>query len=367
MEDFSLYEKVILPSLYEEGYSVLDICDYDKEYIVTYNPLTTDENTRSCMIFKQNGNLKLFNGTYSTKEGEEFTTTTLTTWLRKLKCGLKYYISYKMYALDIDKTILYDLIEYVKNKLLNIPQKYNKKFEDIRKTLYKHYILDIDLLSIGKDFELNIKRLESSEKPKQLESKTEIVESSQHEKNAIQEYLKSRGINIPLNGSGNILCRTIIQNEIYRKPAVCFAYEDGFYKYRLIYETQKQYRFRSSGRYSNFFNVRKNGSDILYVVEGDIEGLSIKQFIEDDIVVMHNTNSLPSKCDEVFAKYKKIIIKIDKDRFEENKGIFLKSKFKDKIIVDYKLEEENIDYNDLLVKNLLTKEIIEKINRKERD
>jgi len=353
----NLYNSVILPSLYNQGYSSDDIKDYGGEYIVTFSPITEDEKTKSALIFKETGILKLLNGSVENKEGEEFTTVTLTTWLRQLNCKLSFYIKYVIFKEDIDKNLMIEYQKYSFDKLMKLRTKYNYLFEKIRKKLYENYILDVDILNLDVSKPLNIKEIESINKPKEIKSKMEILQPTEEELYSINSYIKQRGLNINLKNSVNILPRIILQNSIYRKPALCFAYEKGFFKYRIVFETDKRYRFRSQGRYRDFFIVNiKEGNKILYIVEGEIEALTIKQYLTEDIdiVAIHNTNSFPTDPSVDISKYEKVIVKIDKDRYEENKGVFYK--IHKNVIVDYKTEQDNYDYNDLHIKGILTKE-----------
>ena len=82
---------------------------------------------------------------------------------------------------------------------------------------------------------------------------------------------------------------------------------------------------------------------------------------------MHNINTLPSE-DSInnLSKYKNIIVKIDKDYYDQNKKVF--DKIKNvclNVIVDYKTEDIAEDYNSLDQKDMLTKELILNINNKE--
>ena len=356
-----LYSDVILPSLYDAGYSTTDILEYfDKDYIVTYNPLVDDINTKSAMIFKETGIMKLLNGTVENSIGDNLTTVTLTTWLRGIKCKLQHYISYVFFELDYRMYFFSEYQRYVGNKLLSIPQKYNFQFEEIRKQLYKKYILDIDILNVNQVSMMSIIKKEPVQKPKKLKSSSEIQDCNEVETDAIEKYIDSRALSkLSIKKTGKVTYASIIVNGVYRNPALCFHYEEGFYKYRIIFERDKKYRFRSNGTYKNFFIARKNNTKKLYIVEGEIEALSILDYIEDDVFAIHNTNSLPSNL-SLIDGYDEIVVKIDKDRYEENKKAFDKLS---RTIVDYKVDHAVDDYNDLLIKNKLTKEIIEKINR----
>ncbi len=361
---------VIVKSLIDEGYDKKDIIDYtNAEYFVTYNPIVSDDKTMSCMIFKETGVMKLLNGSVEI-DGISYTTLTLTSWLRKLtKAKLKHYIQYIYYQNDIDRRTIPEYIEYIKNKLLNIPQRYSKKYEDLRKLLYTNYILDVDMLQVNCSTDMIVYELAPQDKPDKISAKTEFIQPTSNEIDIIDQYLTSRGLSklsIKKSGSNvdDILYTTVVTNDIYRKPAIGFKYMCDYTKYRICFEQQKKYRFRSSGKYENFFKVRQNYTDTLYIVEGEIEGLTIAQYIDDDILCIHNTNSFPSDYSEI-KKYKNVIIKIDYDRFEDNKKAF--SKYGANIITDYKIQDNTEDYNSLHTSNKLTKQIIQKINTKGSD
>ena len=103
-------EDVIIRALLDHGYTTDDILLYDNaEYISTFNPLTDDKNSKSCIIFKDSGILKMLNGTFE-RNGKVFTTMTPTEWLRSIQ-KMKYYIAYICYKNQFSKK---DLTEYYK-------------------------------------------------------------------------------------------------------------------------------------------------------------------------------------------------------------------------------------------------------------
>lgn len=359
-------EDVIIKALIKHNYQPNDIIDYEGcEYIITYCPLSVDKNTKSCMIFKDSGMLKMLNGTY-VKNGKSYTTVTLTEWLRAI-CKLDLYIAYICSKNDITKRNFIEYKEYLENYMLKL-SKYNKKFEEYRKIFYSNYILDIDILGVS------VKTLDTIKEPnvKIEKSKCNDItirkELSEIERKATDKYLFDKR-KIPKLSIENIGCYgVVIERNGYNKPAIAFDYENGFVKYRFIFETNKKYRFLCKGKYSNFYKVRKNNSDTCYIVEGELEGITISSYIEDDILCLHNTNTLPSEntIKEELCGYKTIIVKIDKDRYKENKPAFDKIKnLGYNILVDYKIEDETEDYNSLHIKEELSKDIIKKINYKE--
>lgn len=359
-------EDIIIKALIAHGYSENDIIDYeDAEYFVTYSPLSIDKNTMSCMIFKETGVLKLLNGTISRKVGDNIiseTTCTLSTWLRAIG-KMDLYIAYICYKNNITKMNFINYTEYLETYLLKLA-KYNSKFEEYRKIFYKNYILDKDIFGVSSAiFEV------SRQAPVKIEkTKSEMTvrkELSEIEKNAIDKYIKNRKLAILNNDR---FYGVVVERNGYNKPAIAFDYGNGFVKYRFIFSTDKKYRFLCSGRMNGLYEVRNNKSDICYLVEGESEGITISQYISDDIYCLHNTNSLPSETviKEVLGKYSKIIVKIDKDRYEENKKAFDKiKKLGYNIYVDYKVEDILEDFNSLHIKDKLSKEDIEIINNKE--
>jgi hypothetical protein len=175
----------------------------------------------------------------------------------------------------------------------------------------------------------------------------------------INEYRKNRKINEHKNVKNEI----ILINDIYRKSGICFNYNNGFKKIRVIHENK--FRYFCSGKYEEFFEVRKNNSDECFIVEGEINSLSIQDFVSCDIFALHNINSIPENLSQI-KNYKKIYIKIDKDRYEETKSLFIEKISNvlktTEVVVDYVSENNDLDYNELYSKNLLTKEMIYKIN-----
>ena len=358
-------EDVIIKALIQHNYQSNDIIDYEGcEYIITYSPLSIDKNTKSCMIFKDSGMLKMLNGTY-VKNGKTYTTVTLTEWLRAIG-KLDLYITFICYKNNITKRSFMDYKEYLEMYMLKLA-KYNKKFEEYRKIFYSNYILDIDILGVS------IRTFDTIKEPNVTIEKTKCnsmsvrKELTEIEYRATNNYLVKR--KIPKLAIEKIGCYpVVIERNNYNKPAIAFDYGNGFVKYRFVFETNKKYRFLCNGKYTNFYHVRKNNTDTCYIIEGEMEGITASLYIEDDILCLHNTNTIPSEevLIKELSKYKKIVVKIDKDRYEENKPAFDKiKKLGYTIIVDYKMEDENEDYNSIHMKDKLSKEIIEKINNKE--
>lgn len=359
-------EDIIIKALMKHNYQPNDIIDYEGcEYIITYSPLSVDKNTKSCMIFKDSGMLKMLNGTYI-KNGKAYTTVTLTEWLRAIG-KIELYIAYICNKNEITKRNFIEYKEYLENYMLKLAR-YNKKFEEYRKIFYSNYILDIDILGVSiRTFDTIKEKNIEIEKTK-VNDMTIRKTISEIEQKAINKYIFDKR-KIPKLSIENIGCYgVVIERNGYNKPAIAFDYENGFVKYRFIFETNKKYRFLCKGKYTNFYKVRKQGSKKCYIVEGELEGITISSYISDDILCLHNTNTLPLEdtIKEELKDYDTIIVKIDKDRYEENKPAFDKIKnLGYNILVDYKVEDETEDYNSLHIKGELNKDIIEIINTKE--
>ena len=355
-------EDVIIRALLDHGYTTDDILLYDNtEYISTFNPLTDDKNSKSCIIFKDSGILKMLNGTFE-RNGKIFTTMTPTEWLRSIQ-KMKYYIAYICYKNQFSKKDLTEYTEYLEDYMLSLAKK-NKRFEEMRKIFYKNYILDKDIFGNEDSIFTIIKEKTPIIEKKQLETVIRN-ELTPFEKNAIMKYCFTRKVE-KLYDSENFY-GVVLEYGNYKKPAIAFDYKNGFIKYRLIFEVDKKYRFRAYGKYKDFYKVRQNFSDTCILVEGELEGLTISKYIDCDILCMHNTNTLPSE-DSInnLSKYKNIIVKIDKDYYDQNKKVF--DKIKNvclNVIVDYKTEDIAEDYNSLDQKDMLTKELILNINNKE--
>ncbi len=174
-----------------------DICGLENveeysEYYKIYNPLIDDSNTRSAIVFKEDGALKFFNGIVKI-QNEEKTILTLSQWLR-LTNTLKYYIYFICIKNNIStiefltyKSALSNFLFFSEQKELN-----QKRFDLIRKILYKNYILDKDVLEIKNSIET--KKENKKITIKKTESKIEILQPNKFEFDLIQKYRNERKI-----------------------------------------------------------------------------------------------------------------------------------------------------------------------------
>lgn len=348
-------EQVVLNAL-DEIFGLGEVEEFT-EYFKIYNPLATDRNTKSAVIYKEDFALKMFNSSIRLN-GESKTILTLTQWLRLTKT-ISYYIYYICIKFNIPKSEFITYKSALSDFIFFGNQKYLSKnrFEYIRKTFYKSYIIDKDVFEIADEFEFK----QEYKKPtiKKLESSIRFLQPNEFEQEKINEYRKERKIRDHKNISNEI----ILINDIYRKSGVCFNYGNGFKKIRIIHENK--FRYFCSGKYEEFFEVRKNNSDECFIIEGEINSLSIQDYVDCDIFALHNVNSIPDSLKQI-EKYKKIYIKLDIDKFNETKNLFIEkisNVLKDSIIIiDYVSEDNEMDYNELYKKNLLSKEVIYKIN-----
>ena len=195
------------------------------------------------------------------------------------------------------------------------------------------------------------------EKPKAKKTESSIVETSisYEEVKQIEEYAKSRKIQF----DKNIYPVKLLISGLFCKLAICFEYTNGFKKYRMLFG---KFRYMSSGSYNDLFEVKNNNLKQAIYVEGEIEALSIKEYVDDyDIYAIHNCRSVPKT--DISKRYDKIIVLVDKDKFEENKfkifeDLVLTTKENCSIMVKYKLDDVEEDFNSLLIKNKLNQEVV---------
>lgn len=342
---------------------ILDINDVEeyKEYYKLYNPLSPDSETKSAMIFKEDGALRMFNSSIEIL-GKQKTTLMLTEWLR-LTNTLKYYIEYIRIKFNIsfEELSLYkeDLLSFLFFSTTYKLKKY--RFDWIRKTLYKSFILDKDIFEIqGK---VEFKKISKEKTVNKIDSKIDIISPNSYEEEAINKYRITRKINSHKNVKNVI----VLINELYRKCGISFYYGNGFTKIRIINENK--FRYFCQGKYEELFEVRVNNTKTCFIIEGEINALSIQDYIKDDIYSLHNVNSIPTNLYQL-KNYEKIIIKIDKDKFTETKKLFIekiRNKLQDKeVTIDYATDNEGDDFNSLHQNNLLSTEVIYKINENSR-
>ena len=158
----------------------------------------------------------------------------------------------------------------------------------------------------------------------------------------------------------------------YKKPYIAMRYPNGFTKFRSIdKDCPKSSRFISFGAdgYKEFFNIRENGTDTLFLTEGELEGLSLINYTDNDIKAMHNLNSIPNTVS--LKKYKRIEVLIDYDKFYNvNLELYCKIKkicnsdteitIRPKLIICFDGKfDTNLDYNEFLKQGTLNTCLVE--------
>lgn len=306
------------------------------EYYLAQSPFTDDKNP-SFVWYINDGWSEVFNqavnGKYrlSMRETMEY-------------IGLKE--DYLMWACK-KYSILYTKL----NKFKEVSLDFIK--DEYEYTKLKKYILPLCTNEfISFDYIINSKRIEklTFDKPKSEKHESSIteVDITEDEKKEVEKYIKSRKINL----KNNVYPVKLNISGIFTKLAVCFEYENGFKKYRFL---SGKFRYMSKGSYNDLFKVKTNNNKQALFIEGEIEALSIEKYINNyDIYSIHNCRAIPD-C-SISKLYDKVIVLVDKDKFEENKDrilLDLKNTTKENCIIEvnYKLEEKNEDFNSLLINN----------------
>ena len=212
---------------------------------------------------------------------------------------------------------------------------------------------------------------------KTLYSKNNIKVSKVEKSNTVEEkptknelsicsdYIKSRGLSF----QDDLVDPTVlVTNKEWRRPAIAFRYPNGFNKYRVVTENKK-FRYMSKGQYKELFCAYGNFNNKCIITEGEICALSISQYINDyDIYALHNLKAVCKS--EVFGFYDEILVLLDKDKFDAVKeSVYTNIKkltkpnslinIRPKVLVKFRGKYDNdLDFNDLHVNNMLDKETI---------
>lgn len=341
------------------------------KYYTAFNPLIEDTNSRSCQIYKKDGILLMYNGVIEVeRKGQKMMSNSITpSEYARILNKFDIYIDFIIHYYKIDFETLKEYKELLSDNLINGKQvNWNKRFgfDNLRKLFFEHYITDKDIL-LYKNINKSLRFLSRifKKEPKQIfeDVKISLIEPLEINKKLIQIYCNKRKISFIENKVYPIVA--VLYGNKYYENGVCFCYPNGFKKIRFtrIDAPMRYLAYTGDGQYDCFFEVKtEHKSKTCFLVEGEIEGLTINNFIEDDIYCMHNTNSLPNNFKQL-SSYEKVIIKIDySDKFNQ-----IAKALKDKlsilnkeIIVTPKFLSENkkIDYNYMYVNNKLTKEMI---------
>lgn len=368
VEDYTQY----IEEIFEEiGYEYPVDYKCHGKYYTAFNPLIDDNNSRSCQIYKKDGILLMYNGVIEVeRKGNKVMSNSITpSEYARILNKFDIYIDFIIHYFRIDFETLKEYREELCDNMLNGKSiTWNKKFgfDHLRRLFFDNYITDRDIL-LYKNINKSLRYLSRifKKEPKQIfeDVKINLIEPLEINKKIIHNYCKNRKIDFIENKVYPVVA-TMYDNKYYEN-GVCFCYPNGFKKIRFI-RTDNHMRYLAytkDGQYDCFFEVKNDKkTKICFLVEGEIEGLTIDNFIEDDIYCMHNTNSLPNNLQQL-SFYEKVIVKIDySDRFNQ-----LAQSLKEKlsilnkeIIIAPKFISENkkIDYNYMYVNNRLTKDMI---------
>jgi len=237
---------------------------------------------------------------------------------------------------------------------------YQDKYEEIMGT--KHFHIN----SFYSENKLKRKKVVDKNPPKEVDI------DPKHYK-LCEEYLQSRGLEVIAGLIEPANVEFVGKFGTFHKPYIAMRYSGGFNKYRYIHSKNKKDRFISFGGngYESFFEMRRDGSDKVFLIEGESEAYSISKYVEDDILSMHNLNTVPSN---ITYEYKEVVILIDSGKFNEvSWGLYKKVKpcfpnarvsIRPKLIIWYdgKYDYEGYkeyDFNDLHKEGKLTSDIVE--------
>lgn len=330
------------------------------EYYLTFNPLTGDSKSMSCIIYKESGNLKTFDIPILVKQNgvEKYTDIlTITQWLRLIE-QLKIYIYFVLYNNLIKQSTLNMYKEYIIQRNFCNKKFYKKEFEELRKKLYSYYILDIDILSIDTGKYIKIKNELSEKKKNVLSTPLKILECDEYELKSIVEYMDYRKLII----SKNMYPAIILINNLYRKEGIALTYPNNYVKFRALSDIK-------SRRYLTYTNNGENNYSVPYVakeindnnraiiVEGEIEANTLSYILDENIYAINNCKSVPKDL-SCLDKYRSLYIYVDKDKFNDNCS-YLIQEFRKHfgntcIYVNCKIDCENEDINSLYIKDELT-------------
>lgn len=337
------------------------------KYYIAYNPLISDTKSMSCMIYKKDGIMIMYNGNIEVVRHENriFSNSITPNEYSRILNKFDIYIDFVMSTNNISYSILREYKELLTEFILNnkLPE-WNKRigFDKVRKFLFYNYINDTDILNY-RNINRNLKYISNSFKkpPKEIfKNDIKLIKPLTLNNHIIENYIKSRKIEI----INNKVYPIVVGINNYYENGVCICYNNGFKKIRLTRENCpiRYLTYTIDGTYDELFEAKiQNKTNKCFLVEGEFEGLSISNFVDDDVYCLHNTNSLPKNLTQL-DKYDTIIVKIDysEDKyFKIANSLFTKLKNiypNKKIIISskYNSTDKKIDYNYMYVKNELT-------------
>ena len=370
IKDFSNFIETLLDNI---GYEYpKDYIGY-KNYYLAFNPLIKDTKSKSCKIHRKDGIMLMYNGNIEVKRKGVITTSNSITPSEYARLLNKFnlYIDFVIKHYGIDLSTLREYKNHLIDTQLNTNPIVNwsvkRGAENFRRFLFDQFITDDDIINYNanKTMKKVLEQFNQEQKEVFELQEIQIKEPLKFNQMLIAKYMKERLIPSQKNTKGVV----VDFNNDYMLPAICFEYPNGFKKLRFIKKNSKKryLAYDNDGKYECLFEARVNGTKNCIIVEGEIEALSLLGIVEDDVYAMHNVNSIPKNLNQL-VNYSKVFVRVDFDKFKEVKdGIensinkFIKNN-KLSIELDVKpkiiCEDKEVDYNYLLKKNMLTKNMI---------
>lgn len=378
IKDFSNFIETLLDNI---GYEYpKDYIGY-KNYYLAFNPLIKDTKSKSCKIHRKDGIMLMYNGNIEVKRKGVITTSNSITPSEYARLLNKFnlYIDFVIKHYGIDLSTLREYKNHLIDTQLNTNPIVNwsvkRGAENFRRFLFDQFITDDDIINYNanKTMKKVLEQFNQEQKEVFELQEIQIKEPLKFNQMLITKYMKERLIPSQKNTKGVV----VDFNNDYMLPAICFEYPNGFKKLRFIKKNSKKryLAYDNDGKYECLFEARVNGTKNCIIVEGEIEALSLLGIVEDDVYAMHNVNSVPKNLNQL-VNYSKVFVRVDFDKFKEvkdgiensinkfirNNKLSIELDVKPKIIC----EDKEVDYNYLLKKNMLTKNMIyDIINYKE--
>lgn len=367
IKDYTQYIEEIFEDI---GYEYPTDYKCHGKYYTAFNPIIEDKNSKSCQIYKKDGILLMYNGVIEVeRKGKKTASNSITpSEYARILDKFDIYIDFIIHYYNIDfetlKEYKDELIEVVLNGK-NVSWGKQFGFDSLRRLFFDNYITDKDILTY-KNINKSLRYLSRifKKEPKKIfeDVKIQLIKPLPINEKLIKIYCDKR--RIPLIENKIYPVVAVMYNNKYYENGICFCYPNGFKKIRFTSKdaSMRYLAYTKDGSYECFFEVSNNKTKNCFLVEGEIEGLTIHNFIDEDIYCMHNTNSLPEHFEQL-KNYDKIFVKIDysnnfnklaqsiKDRLSVlNKEIIVTPKFI--------TEDKQIDYNYMYINNKLTKDMI---------
>lgn len=342
--------------------------DYKKysDYYLAFNPLLKDKHSMSSQIYIKDGILLMYNGSIeiSRKSRIVYSNSITPSEYARLLGLFDLYIDFILLNYNLDSSMMIEYKHYFTDLALNgniNNNKFEKGIERFRKFLFNNYITDKDVINYNcrkTKFDI-IKKFKKPEKKIYTKNSIELEKPMFFTNKQIEKYCNKRYINF----QNNVYPVVVRYENGISENAVCFNYPNGFKKLRFIDENspRRYMALSDDGDYQYFFEAKVINTKNCFVVEGEIEALTISKIIDDDVYAMHNVNSLPEYLTQL-EKYDKIYVRVDFDKFENVKESFYRliDTFKNKVEIKPKIicYDKKIDYNYLYIKNKLNKDMI---------